>query len=221
MHEPILRGLKEIPFLSEVPAGALDTLALRAKRNTFPKHSLLINEGDETTSLYILLSGKVRVYTSDDSGREITLQTLLPVSYFGELALFTNEPRSASVMTAEKSSCAVISRTDFKHWLIDHPEVAFRLIGDLAVSVKRLTDKVKQLALLNVYERTILALQEMAIKEENVYVIHNRPTQQELACLVGASREMINKIMKELTKGGYISIGNKTLTIERKLPTSW
>ena len=99
--------------------------------------------------------------------------------------------------------------------------MAFGLIQDLAGTVRRLTDKVKLLALSNVYERTIQALQEMAIQEDDIFVIKNRPTQQELANIVGSSREMINKIMKELTKGSYIVIEDKTLRIERKLPASW
>ncbi len=221
MQEEAFLGLKAIPFLSDLPDDILFDLASHAKKKTFPKHAIIISEGDDTSSLYILLSGKVRVFSSDIDGKEVTLLVQTPVSYFGELALLSNEPRSASVITQETSRCAMISRADFKHWLSNHPDVAFGLIQDLASTVRRLTDKVKQLALLNVYERTIQALQEMAAEEEGVLVIRNRPTQQELANVVGSSREMINKIMKELTKGGYIVIEGKTLRIERKLPASW
>lgn len=221
MQQDVLSGLKAIPFLSDLPDETLCELALHAKKNTFPKHSFIITEGDETNSLYILLSGKIRVFSSDDQGKEVTLLIQTPVSYFGELALLSNEPRSASIITLENTHCAIIAQTDFKRWLSGYPDVAFGLIQDLAGTVRRLTDKVKQLALSNVYERTIQVLQEMSQKEDDIFVINNRPTQQELANMVGASREMVNKIMKELTKGGYIVIENKTLRIERKLPASW
>jgi CRP/FNR family transcriptional regulator, cyclic AMP receptor protein len=94
-------------------------------------------------------------------------------------------------------------------------------LGVLSEKIRHLTGKVRQMALSNVYERTVKALQELAVTEGDVSVIHNRPTQQDLASMVGASREMVNKIMHELTKGGYVSIEEKTLIIHKKLPTSW
>ncbi len=221
MHQNVFSALKEIPFLSGLSDKALAALASLAKKCQFPKQTHIISEGDESSSLYILLTGKVRVFSSDRDGKEVTLLLQTPVSYFGELALLSDEPRSASVTTLEKTTCAVISRSDFRHWLKDNPEVSFGLIQDLAVTVRRLTDKVKQLALSNVYERTVKVLQDLAVEEQDTFVIHNLPTQQELANMVGASREMINKIMKELTKGGYVVIEDKTLRIEKKLPAAW
>lgn len=221
MQQNIFLALKEIPFLSELSNEVMYALASLSKKSQFPKHAHIIGEGDESSSLYILLSGKVRVFTSDQDGKEVTLLIQEPVSYFGELALLSDEPRSASVISLEKCTCAVISRSDFKYWLEANPDVAFGLIQDLASTVRRLTDKVKQLALSNVYERTIKVLKELAVAEDEIFVIHNRPTQQELANMVGASREMINKIMKELTKGGYVVIQDNSLRIEKKLPAAW
>lgn len=221
MKQEILSGLKSIPFLSNLPDETLQELSSHAKINSFPKNAFIITEHDETNSLYILLSGKVRIFSCDENGKEVTLLEQTAVSYFGELALLKNEERSASIITLEKSSCAIIGQTDFRQWLTGHPNVALGLIEDLAGTVRRLTDKVKQLALKNVYERTIEALMEMAVQEDDILVIHNKPTQQELANIVGSSREMINKIMKELTTGGYIVIKDKTFRIVRKLPASW
>lgn len=221
MHEEVFSGLKTIPFFSELPNDAVSELVMHAKKNNYTKRSFIVSEGDETSSLYILLSGKVRVFSCDAQGKEVTLLVQTPVSYFGELALLSNEPRSASVVAMENTSCAVISQADFKQWLLGHPEMAFVFIQDLASTVRRLTNKVKQLALLNVYERTIQALQDMSIQQDDYYVIDNMPTQQELANTVGASREMVNKIMKELSKGGYIVSEGKKLRIKRKIPASW
>ncbi len=221
MQQDVFSGLKSIPFLSDLSDEILTELASHAKQNTFPKNSFIITEDDETSSMYILLSGKVRVFSSDAQGKEVTLLIQTPVSYFGELALLSNDARSASVIALEKTSCAIIAQADFKIWLSNYPDVAFGLIQDLAGTVKRLTSKVKQLALSNVYERTIQTLQDMAVKQGGIMVINNRPTQQELANMVGSSREMVNKIMKELTKGQYIVMEGKGLRIERKLPESW
>jgi len=221
MQPEIFSALKKIPFLANLPEDTLSTLAAKAKTAKFPKQATIITEGDETSSLYVILSGKVRVFSSDDKSKEVTLLIQEAGTHFGELALLSDEPRSATVVTLEKTVCGIISKSDFIHWLGLHPDVAIALLGVLSEKIRYLTEKVKQMALSNVYERTIKVLYEMAQKEGDVLVIHNRPTQQELATMVGASREMINKIMHELTKGAYIVIQDKTLRIERTLPASW
>jgi len=221
MQSEIFSVLKQISFLANLPDEALAVLAAKAKPAKFPKHSTIISEGDDTNSLYIILSGKVRVFSSDDKSKEVTLLIQEAGSHFGELALLSDEPRSATVETLEKTVCGVISKPDFLHWLSQHPDVAIALLGVLSEKIRYLTEKVKQMALSNVYERTIKVLYEMAHKEGDVFIIQNKPTQQELATMVGASREMINKIMHELTKGSYIVVHDRTLRIERSLPASW
>lgn len=221
MQPEIFSALKKIPFLAKLPDETLDSLAGKAKTAKFPKQATIITEGDETSSLYVILSGKVRVFGSDDKSKEVTLLIQEAGTHFGELALLSDEPRSATVVTLEKTVCGIISKSDFINWLGLHPDVAIALLGVLSEKIRYLTEKVKQMALSNVYERTIKVLYEMAQKEGDVLVIQNRPTQQELATMVGASREMINKIMHELTKGAYIVIQDKTLRIERTLPASW
>jgi CRP/FNR family cyclic AMP-dependent transcriptional regulator len=221
MQQEIFSALKKISFLANLPDETLNTLVAKAKSAKFPKQATIITEGDETSSLYIILSGKVRVYSSDDKSKEVTLLIQEAGSHFGELALLSDEPRSATVETLEKTVCGIISKSDFLNWLSQHPDVAIALLGVLSEKIRYLTEKVKQMALSNVYERTIKVLYEMAKKEGDIFVIQNRPTQQELATMVGASREMINKIMHELTKGTYIVIQDKSLRIERALPASW
>jgi len=221
MQQEVFSSLKNISFLAKVPDEAIAALAAKAKMMKFPKQAVIISEGDEGNSLYVIISGKVRVYTSDEKSKEVTLLVQEFGSYFGELALLCGEPRSASVETLEKTVCGMISRDDFKVWLESHPEAVAELLRELSEKVMYLTERVKQMALSNVYERTIKVLQDMANQEDGVAVIHNRPTQQELANMVGSSREMINKIMKELTKGGYIVVQDKSLRIENKPPASW
>ncbi len=221
MQQEVSSALRKIPFLLTLPENKVVELAVMAKKKSFPKHSIIISEGDESNSLYILLTGKVRVFTSDNNGKEVTLLVQKPISYFGELALLSKEPRSASVLSLENCQCAVIARSDFNLWLTSHPEVARCLIEDLTSTIRRLTTKVKLMALSNVYERTTQALMDMAYQEGDIFVISSKPTQQELANLVGASREMVNKIMKELSKGGYIEMEDKSMKIMRKLPNSW
>jgi CRP/FNR family transcriptional regulator, cyclic AMP receptor protein len=221
VQQEVLAGLKKIPFLSKLSDEILTALAEKAKAVKYPKQATILMEGDETSSLHIILSGKVRVFGSDDKSKEVTLLLQEAGSYFGEIALLTEEPRSASVSTLEPTVCAVISKHDFIIWLKGHPDVAIDLLSVLSEKIRHLTEKVKLMALSNVYERTVKVLQSLAVEEGNVRVIPNRPTQQDLAEMTGASREMINKIMKELTKGNYISIEEKSMIIHKKLPASW
>jgi CRP/FNR family cyclic AMP-dependent transcriptional regulator len=221
VQQEVFAGLKKIPFLAQLPDDALLALAIKAKPAKFPKQTAIITEGEQTSSLYVILSGKVRVFSSDQKSKEVTLLIQEPGSCFGEIALLSDEPRSASVVALEKTLCGVISKSDFSQWLLLHPEVAINLLGVLAEKVRSLTQKVKQLALSNVYERTVKVLNDMAHPQGDIQVIDVRPTQYELATMVGSSREMINKIMQELIKGGYIILDEKSLRIEKKLPASW
>lgn len=221
MQQEVFLGLKKIPFLAQQPDEALRLLATKAKPATFAKQATIVTEGDETTSLYIVLSGKVRVFSSGDKSKEVTLMVQEAGSCFGEIALLSDEPRSASVSALEKTQCGVISKNDFIQWLIAHPEVAISLLGVLSEKVRSLTQKIKHLALSNVYERTIKVLLDMAQPQGDALIIEARPTQQQLATIVGASREMINKVMQELIKGGYVVLDEKSLLIVKKFPSSW
>lgn len=207
--------------MANISNAVLFALADKAKVTKFHKNTTIIMEGDETNSFYIVLSGKVKVFSSDDKDKELTLLIQEAGTYFGELALLTDEPRSASVIALETTVCAVISKTDFINWLLTYPVVAISLLCVLSDKVRQLTEKVKQLALSNVYERTIQTLESMSVVDGDKKVIQHRPTQQDLASMVGASREMVNKILKELIKGGYITIEDKRMLINKKFPSSW
>ena len=221
MNREVFLGLKKIPFLSVIADDVLMALAEKAKITKYPKLTTIILEGDQSSCLYIILSGKVRVFIRDEKNKEITLQIQEAGTYFGEIALLTDDTRSASVSTVDTTFCAVISKAEFISWLMVNPLAAIALMGVLSNKIRQLTKRIKTLALSNVYERTTQILQELAVAEGSVKVIYNRPTQQDLAFMVGASREMINKIMHELTKGGYIEIKDKILIIHKKLPSSW
>ncbi len=221
MINDTLAILKQVSFLSEVDDSALLALAERATIKSFPNNTIILYEGDETGPLYVILSGRVRVFLCDDEGKEITLTHLGPGTYFGELALLDDQPRSASVMTLDKTTCGIISKNIFKEWLHAHPEAAFRLIQSLIQKIRQLTDNVRSLALSNVYERIVKVLNELAVERDDRLIIPEKLTQQELANRVGASREMVSKIMKELKKGDYIRTDDHQWIILKKLPASW
>ena len=198
----------------------LEAVTRRAVTRTFPKNTVVVSEGDLTDSLYIVVSGRVRIYVSDDKGKEIVLNESGPGEYFGEMVL-DEGPRSASVMTLEPTQFLVVPKEDFQEFVAKSPEFSLHLIRKLIRRVRALTNDVKSLALMDVYGRVARMLLDLAVERDGVLVIENRPTQQEMANRVGASREMISRILGDLAGGGYIEVERDRIKIARTLPRAW
>jgi len=186
----------------------------------FPKNAVLINEGEQGDSLFILLSGKVKVFASNEAGKEFVIDFHGPGEYVGEMSL-DGAPRSASVMTVEPTSCAVVSRANFREFILAHPDFALHLIEKLIQRVRRTTENVKSLALSDVYGRLVRLLHALAQDRDGRQVIPDKLTQQDIAERVGASRDMISRLMKDLVAGGYLAIEDRTITILKRLPAAW
>jgi CRP/FNR family cyclic AMP-dependent transcriptional regulator len=207
------------------PDEILDVIDLRdfakhAVSRTYPKDAVVVTEGDRTDSLYIIVSGRVKIYVSDEKGKEVVLGESGPGEYFGEMVL-DEGPRSASVRTLEPTQFLVIPKDDFREFVTRSPEFALHLILKLIKRVRALTNDVKSLALLDVYGRVARTLLDLAVEREGVLVIENKPTQQDIASRVGASREMVGRILGDLTAGGYIEVGRDRITIAKALPRTW
>lgn len=213
--------LKRIPLFAGVPDPDLRALAERAVTRSYPKQAIIINEGDdEGDALYLILAGRVKVYLADEHGKELILAIKGPGQYFGEMAL-DGEPRSASVMTLEPAQFAILSRADFKAFLVAHAEVALQLIHNLIQVARGLNRSVRNLALLDVYGRVARILLDLAVERDGKLVIPERLTQKEIAARVGASREMINRILRDLTAGGYVTVDGGRITINKAPPERW
>jgi CRP/FNR family cyclic AMP-dependent transcriptional regulator len=213
--------LENIALFSTLNPSELEILENHMVTRTYQKNTVIINEGDEASSLFVILSGEVKVFLSNPDGKEIIINTQGSGEHFGELALLDNAPRSASVMTTEKSSIGIISKVDFRTLLTRHLDLGLKLIVELTRRVRLLSDNIKTLALLDVYGRVAKTLLGLAEKANGHLVIHHRPTQQEIANRIGASREMVARILKDLSNGGYITITGKQLIINEKLPDAW
>jgi len=207
------------PFLG-LSEQDIAALSRRAVTRAFPKNTIILNEGDQTDSLYIILSGRVKVFLANEEGKEIVLDTQGPGEYFGEMVL-DEGPRSASVMTLEPCRFQLIPKEDVKALLQSHPDFAMHLVRKLIYRGRVLTEHVKSLALQNVYGRFAKLLNEMAVPQDGKRVLQEKLSQQELANRVGASREMINRIVKDLTTGGYISVDGQRIVIHKPLPANW
>ena len=212
--------LKSIPLFEGLPEAELRALSERTITRTYPKQAIIVNEGDESDSLYLILSGRVKVYLADEHGKELILAIKGPGQYFGEMVL-DDQPRSASVVTLEPAQFAVLSRADFRAFLLRHPEVALVLIQNLIRVARGLNQNVRNLAMLDVYGRVARILLELAVEQGGKLVIPEKLTQKDIAARVGASREMINRILRDLTTGGYVSMEAGRITINKAPPPRW
>ncbi len=184
----------------------------------FAAAAIILNEGDDTRSLYIVLEGRVRMYAFDDHGREFVISEAGPGDYFGELALDGGN-RSLSVQTLEPTRCCIVPGDAMRQFLIDEPDFVLHLLSKLMRQVRRLTDQLKSLALEDVYRRVVHLLTELSEADGGRRVLRHKLTQQDIADRVGSSREMVNRIMKELNVGGYVSTdASQHLVIHRNLP---
>jgi CRP/FNR family transcriptional regulator, cyclic AMP receptor protein len=198
----------------------VDSLSTLGVMRSFPKNTILIHEGDKSDQLYIVLAGKLKVFLADSDGKEIIVDMLGPGQYFGEMAL-DGGARSASVMTLEASRLSVVEREAFKRFLASNPDAAFALIVTLIGRARNLTRAVGNLALLDVYGRVARFLLENASEESGRLVVVVRMAQQEIAKRVGASREMVWRILDDLREGKYIAIENNRIVIQQPLPKRW
>lgn len=213
--------LDNVPLFSGLSSAALAEIEQHGTVKSFRKNTIVINQDDETYSLYVILSGSVRVFISGEDGREAVLNHQSAGDYFGDLALIDKQPRVASVMTTEASRFMIISREDFMACLSKNPEIAINLIKPMTSRMRMLARNVSSLALLDVYGRVARVLLEQAEEQEDGEMVTEKLTQQEIADMVGASRAMVSRILKDLKAGGYISVAKKRITIHQKLPSRW
>jgi len=198
----------------------LRAIAATGVVRSFPRNVVLINKGDVGDALYVILSGRVKVFSSNKAGREFVIDFHGAGEYVGEMSL-DGEPRSASVMTVEPTTCAVVNRAQFRDFVLAHPDFAMHLIERLIHRVRVTTGNLKSLALSDVYGRLVRLLNALAKNVDGRQVVTERLTQQEIADRVGASRDMIGKLIKDLVAGGYLVVEDRTISILKKLPTGW
>ncbi len=210
--------ISQIQLFSNLEPDDLALLSRHGKKHTYPKGTRVINEGDESDSFYLIENGSVKVYASDENGKEITLNILGAGQYFGELALIDSAPRSASVETLEACRLTIVSKSMFDTCLAENPALALKLFRPLVQMIRDLTDKVKSLALDDVYPRVRNALMKLAEEQDGELVIEQRLTHQDIANMVGACREMVTRVLRELKAGGYIDTSDRKIRVLKKLP---
>ncbi|MBI2319721.1 MAG: cyclic nucleotide-binding domain-containing protein, partial [Betaproteobacteria bacterium] len=162
-------NLKNIPLFAGLPDSDLQAIVRKAVLKSYEKNAIVVTEGEFTKSLYVILSGRIKVYLDDENGKELVLDSKGPGEYFGEMVL-DEGPRSASVVTTEPSTFAVIATAVFKDLLVKHPEIALIVIKNLIRMARGLDENVRSLAMLDVYGRVSRMLLDLAVEQKGMLV---------------------------------------------------
>ncbi|MBC7778824.1 MAG: Crp/Fnr family transcriptional regulator [Proteobacteria bacterium] len=235
MSEPADSGSPVVPSVSDpagtsqapdAPAATTDeravvsALAAHGVVRRYPRNAVIITEGDSSDCLYVIVSGRVKVYLADEAGREVILNLHGPGEYIGEMSL-AGGVRTASVMTLEPCELSAVSQQAFRRFIASDPDATFHLIRKLIERLKTASDSVRSLALLDVYGRVARLLLDLADEHDGELVVREPMTQQEIGNRAGCSREMVSRIFSDLSSGGYIRFEGRRIHLCRTLPKRW
>jgi len=205
--------LKTVPLFAGLPDEQLRALVPAVTRRSAPRGSLIMAAGDPTDSLYIVISGRLKVMMSDSDGKEVILSILGPGEFFGEMGLIDDHPRSASVVAMEPCELLALTRRDFRKCLAENFDMAMAVMRGLVKRLREADRKIGSLALLDVYGRVARLLLDMAEDVDGQKIVTRRLPKQDIAKMVGASREMVSRVMKDLQLGGYIEMRGSTIVL--------
>jgi len=212
-----LQYLQRVSIFADVPREALRDLGSRTQTRDYATGSVIVGQEDRGDSMYILVEGRVKVVLYGDSGREIILSVLRAGEIFGEMSLLDNQPRSASVIALEHTRALVLERSAFVRHLAEQPQTAIAILAEMSRRLRQADKVIGNLALLDVYGRVARLLKDLAAKDgvetEDGVLIRERPTQQEIASMVGTSRETVSRALNDFQKRGLISMSGKQIVL--------
>ena len=211
------RILKTVPLFSSLSDEQLQVLQRCLQQRSYPRNSLIVQVGEATDALYIILSGRVKVQIADAQGREGILAIMGPHEYFGEMGLLDDQPRSASVETLEACEMLRFSKSGFIACLKDNFELAMVIVRNLVQRLREADRKIESLALIDVYGRVARLLLEHAQEIDGVWIVKQAPPKQEIARMIGASREMVSRVVKDLQQRGYIRTEKRKIFLLDKI----
>ena len=216
-----LELIRRIPLFSMLTASQAESVAQAVVKSRFKPGEAIVEQGKKSDSLAIILTGRARVMTIDKRGREATLATLQPGDYIGEMSLIDNEPHSATVRAQVTTDVLVLGRLEFARCLPENSSVAYAVMMGLVQRLRHANRQIESLALMDVYGRVARALLEFAVLDaDGNAVIRNKVSRQDLAKMVGASREMVSRVMKDLQGRGFIVTNPDGSTIVKDRLTS-
>lgn len=212
-------GLKNVPLFSDLTHQELGMLADSGSRRKFPAKNIVFHEGDQGDNLLIILSGKVKVLLYGKGGQEFILTILGPGNFFGEMAIFEAAPRSATVMTVEPCELLLLGQKNLSGLLKKHPMIAVKILKNLSQRLRKTNEQIRSLVMFDIYGRIGRCLLNLAETQggraNGQFLVPNRPSMQELAKMVGCSRETLSRAMKTLKDNGCLTVTRNTLYINK------
>jgi CRP-like cAMP-binding protein len=193
-----------VPLFSMLTNEQAQTIADGVIKRRYRRGEIIVEQGRKSDALFILLSGRARVITSDARGREVILAVLEAGDYLGEMSLIDGEPHSATVRAEVQTDVLVLGRPEFGACLPEASSLSYAILRGLVARLRNADRQIESLALLDVYGRVARALLDMAVEEEGQRIIRSKVSRQDLAKVVGASREMVSRVMKDLEERGLI-----------------
>ncbi len=204
----------------ETSSDILADLARLGETRTWEPGTTVVSEGEVADCMYLIHDGELRAVVAGDGGRVVELNTLSAGEMFGELML-SGEPRSATVQVTARARLTRVTRAEAERALAQRPELAFELIQRLVQRVRTLTRTVGSLASMDVYGRLVGLFDALAVNDKALRVVPGPLSQQRIAERVGASKAMVNRLLTDLAKGGYIEVSRERIVLLRKLPPKW
>ena len=205
--------LRNVPLFSGLDESELQRLSQVAVRRRAGRNEQVVRAGEDAESLIVLLTGRAKVTNFDEEGREIILAWLGPGEFFGEMGLIDGSPRSASVVAVEPCELLAIGKSEFQRCIQENFQVAQKLMQILVRRLREADRNIESLALLDVCGRVARLLLDMSEDENGKRVVRQKISKQDMARMIGASREMVSKVMRDLELGGYIVVDNDLITI--------
>ena len=205
--------LRNVPLFSGLDETELERLSRVATRRRARRGDQVVRAGESADALLILLTGRAKVTNFDEEGREIILAWLGPGEFFGEMGLIDGSPRSASVVAVENCELLSIGKNEFQRCMQDNFQVVLKLMQILVRRLREADRNIESLALLDVYGRVARLLLDMSEEEGGKRMVKHKISKQDMARMIGASREMVSKVMRDLEVGGYIISEGDQITI--------
>ena len=209
--------LRQVSIFAELPPEILSDLAKRVWNKNFDAGSVIVSHEDTGDALFVLASGKVKVVLYGETGREIILSILRGGDFFGEMSLLDRQPRSANVVAVEDSQVLGLDRDAFQTHLTTHPTTALAILAEMSRRLRHADEVIGNLALLDVYARVARTIRDLAQKQgepvDGGLLIKERPTQQEIAGLIGTSRETVSRALNDFTRRGLLEMQGKQILV--------
>lgn len=200
-----LELLRRVPLFAALTPSQSASIADAIVKKRFKRSEVVVEQGKKSDALYIILTGRARVMSADNRGREVILATLQPGDYIGEMSLIDDEPHSATVRTEVQTDVLMLGREAFSRCLPENSSMSYNIMRGLVQRLRHADRKIESLALMDVYGRVARSLLEFAVDDgAGNLKVREKISRQDLAKMVGASREMVSRVMKDLEERGFV-----------------